>query len=73
MALPQIPVGTDPHKDVLDAIQKLSKTVPPTAAVPGVQQSQLLGLQEQARKSAMLSQLAASMGQVQNVPPVEPQ
>ena len=72
MALPGLPLGTEPHKMVLDAIQKLSKAVPPSNDIPGVQMTQLTGLQQQAQKSGMLQQLAASMGQGDNVPPVQP-
>lgn len=73
MALPALPVGSDPHKDVLDAIQKLSKSVPASAEIPGVQQTQLAGLQQQAQESAMLQQLTRALGQGGGppVPPVE--
>jgi|DEB19_MinimDraft_2_1074335.scaffolds.fasta_scaffold161822_2 hypothetical protein len=70
MALPNLPTGSDPHKDVLDSIGKLSKSVPATEAIPGVQQSQLLGLQQEAAKQAPLQALMRSMGQGPNVPPV---
>jgi hypothetical protein len=73
LALPGIPLGSEPHKAILDAIQKLSKTAPPSAEVPGVQMTQLAGLQQKAKQSQMLQSLAASMGQGENVPPVQPQ
>ena len=72
-ALPGLPLGSDPHKAVLSAVQSLSKVVPPSAEVPGVQMTQLAGLQKQAQQSAMLQQLAAAMGQGENIPPVAAQ
>lgn len=72
MALPGLQLGSDPHKAVLSAIQTVSKVVPPSNEVPGVQMTALSGLQEQAQKSQMLQGLAAAMGQGQNVPPVQP-
>ena len=73
MALPGLPMGTEPHKKVLDAIQNLSKAVPPSNEIPGVQMTQLSGLADQAQKSAALQQLTAAMGSGPNVPPVQPQ
>lgn len=73
MALPGLTLGSEPHKKVLDAIQNLSKAVPPSNEVPGVQMTQLTGLQQAAQKSQMLQALAASMGQGDNVPQVQPQ
>lgn len=70
LALPNLPTGSDPHKDVLDAISKLSKSVPPTEAVPGVQTTQLLGLTQRAAQQAPLQALARSMGEGPNVQPV---
>lgn len=69
-ALPNLPVGSDPHKDVLDAISKLSKTAPASEAIPGVQTSQLAGLQRQAQQSAPLQALARAMGQGPQIAPV---
>lgn len=73
MALPQLQIGSDPYKAVLDSIQKLAKTVPASEAVPGVQMTQLAGLQKQAQESAMLQSLAGAMGQGPAIPPVQPQ
>lgn len=72
LALPGLPLGSEPHKAVLDAVQKLSKTAPPSAEVPGVQMTQLAGLQQKAKQSQMLQQIAGAMGQGENVPPVQP-
>ncbi len=61
-ALPELPIGSDPHKSVLSAIQGISKFIPPSAAVPGVQQTALRDLQQNAGKNAMLQQVMSSLG-----------
>ncbi len=71
MALPMLDVGSEPQKAVLDSVTKLSKVVPPSNAVPGVQMTQLVGLQEQAGKDQMLQQLASAMGQGPAIQPVQ--
>lgn len=68
-ALPAIPIGTDSHKSVLSAIQSLSKSVPASEAVPGVQMSTLAGLQQEAQQQAPLQALVRSMGTAQ--PPAQ--
>ena len=73
MALPGLPIGSEPQKKVLEAIKSLSAVIPATAEVPGVAMTQLAGLQKQAQESAMLSQLAGAMGQGPNIQPVGPQ
>lgn len=70
-SLPGIPIGSDAHKEVLSAITKLSKAVPPTEAIPGIQTTQLAGLQQQASQDQMLQQLAAAMGQGPATQPVQ--
>lgn len=72
MALPALDVGSDPQKAVLDAVTKLSKVVPASNAVPGVQMTQLVGLQKQAGQDQILQQLAAAMGQGPAIAPVSP-
>lgn len=62
MALPNIPTGSKPYKAVISAIDKMSKEVPPSAEIPGVQQATLRGLGEQAQQSAMLQQLSRALG-----------
>jgi len=59
MALPQIETGSDQHKAVIDAIQKLGKAVPASDEIPGVQQSALMDLQQRAQQTAALRQLMA--------------
>jgi len=54
MALPKLPTGGEGHKAVIDSLQKLSKAFPATEEVPGIQNTQLLGLQQQAKQQAML-------------------
>jgi hypothetical protein len=54
MALPQLPTGSEAHKSTIDALGKLSKAFPATEEVPGVQQTQLRALGDQAQKSAMM-------------------
>lgn len=54
MAMPKLPTGGEAHKAVIDSIKALSKAYPATEEVPGIQNTQLLGLQEQAKKQAML-------------------
>lgn len=72
-ALPGLPIGSEPQKKVLNAIRDLSSAVPASAEIPGVQMTQLAGLQQQAQQTAMLQQLASAMGQGPNVQPVQPQ
>ena len=61
-ALPNIPMGSEVHKALLNAIQSISKHVPPSAEVPGVQQTALRDLAQSAGKNQMLQQVMASMG-----------
>lgn len=60
--LPAIPLGTEPHKAIMSAIQGLTKYIPPTAEVPGVQQTALRDLQQSAGQNAMLQQVMRSLG-----------
>lgn len=71
MALPSFPVGSDQQKAVLDAVKGLSKVFPPSAAVPGVQMTQLDTLRQKAQQSQMLQGLTKAMGSGENVPPVQ--
>jgi len=60
--LPKLEAGSEPYKAVYDSIGKLSKVAPPSAEVPGVQQSALRGLQQQAMQSSQMQALMRSMG-----------
>ena len=68
MALPGLPPGSEGHKNVIDALGKLSKSFPATDEVPGVQNTQLKNLAEQAQKTAML-QAVLRQGQGGATPP----
>jgi hypothetical protein len=61
-ALPNFPAGSDPHSKILAAVQSISKVVPPSAEVPGVQQTALRDLQQNAGQNAMLKQVMSSLG-----------
>ena len=61
-SIAELPVGSDVHSKVMSAIQGLSKVIPPGAQVPGIQQTALRDLQQNAAKNAMLQQVMASMG-----------
>jgi hypothetical protein len=54
MALPMFPTGSDKHKAAIDSLSKLSKLFPPSAEVPGAQQTELLSLMQKAKQSAMM-------------------
>lgn len=60
--LPDLQPGSDPYKAVYDAIGKISKHVSPSDEVPGVQQTALRGLGQDAQKSSMMQSLMRSMG-----------
>jgi len=57
-----LPVGSELHSAVMAAITQLNKKIPPTAEVPGVQQTALRDLQQNAQKNAMLQQVMSSLG-----------
>lgn len=61
-ALPSLSTGSEAHKAVLSALPSLSKAIPPTAEIPGVQQNQLRGLQQQAQQSGAMQALMRAMG-----------
>jgi hypothetical protein len=61
-ALPTLPTGSDPYKSVLSAIQSISKHVNPSDATPGVDQTALRGLQQDAARSGPLQSLMRSLG-----------
>lgn len=62
LALPSFPPGTDMHKDTVDSLSKLSKAFPATEEIPGVQNTQLAGLQAAAQKNAMMQALMRGQG-----------
>lgn len=62
MALPSLPSGSEPHKVVLQCITSLAKIAPASAEVPGIQNTQLMGLQQKAQQSAPMMALMRAMG-----------
>ena len=71
--LPKLPIGTEPHKAVMDSVQKLSKIVPSGDMQPGVQNTALQNLQNQRQESAPLQQMLAAMGKPQGMGGQAPQ
>jgi hypothetical protein len=65
LALSALPLGSDPHKAVSKAIADLSKSVPASAEIPGIQATELRALQENAQKAAPMQALLRSMQQQQ--------
>ena len=61
-ALPNLPTGSDPYTAVLSAIQSVSRHVTPSAEVPGVQQTTLRDMQQNAQQSGMLQSVMRSLG-----------
>jgi hypothetical protein len=60
-ALPSLQTGSDPYKAVLQAISSMARHVSPADEVPGVQQTALRGIQNDAGKGAMMQSLMRSM------------
>lgn len=54
MALPRLPHDGDKYKACVESLTRLSKQFPASAEVPGVQDTQLLQLQQRAKQSAMM-------------------
>lgn len=54
MALPRFHPGNDKYKACIESLQRLSKQFPASAEVPGVQDTQLLQLQQRAKQQAMM-------------------
>ena len=61
-ALPKLPTGSEPHTQLLRILPQLIKIAPPSAEVPGAQNTQLRGLMQNAGKNAMLQQVLSSLG-----------
>ena len=61
-ALPELPVGSDAHTAVLNAVKSLSKHAAPSTEQPGQQQAELRNLQSTASRDAGIQQLMRSMG-----------
>lgn len=61
-ALPRLQVGSEPHKEAVKAISGLSKAVPATEEMPGIQNSTLMGMQRSAKEGAQMQALMRMMG-----------
>lgn len=62
LALPGLEVGSEPHAVVVKALPQLLKAVPASEAVSGVQNTQLLALQQRAQQSAAMQSVLRAMG-----------
>lgn len=60
-ALPELPTGSDTHKAVLEALTKLVKHFPASAASPAIQKTTLAGLVQRAQQDQMMNAVRASM------------
>ena len=72
LALPGLAIGSEPHSAVVKALPGLSKAVPASEAVPGVQNTQLLALQQRAQQSAAMQAVMRAMGGGAGGPPGGP-
>lgn len=70
--LPELEPSSPPYKAVYDAIGKISKHVPPSAEVPGVQHTALRNLAQNAQQSSMMQSLMRSMGSQPGGAPPDP-
>ena len=61
LALPGLQIGTDQHQAVIKALPGLTKAIPATEAVSGVQNTQLLALQQRAQQSAAMQAVMRAM------------
>ena len=61
-ALPKLPIGSDPYNKVSAIIQQLVKLAPPGSEIPGVQQTQMRNVMQNAGKNAMLQHVLATLG-----------
>ncbi|MGE3582796.1 MAG: hypothetical protein AB7J28_15435 [Hyphomonadaceae bacterium] len=62
MALPQLPIGSEEHKAVMDMITKGSKVAPSDQIPQGVQMGTIAQLGADAEQSAMLQMLQKTLG-----------
>ena len=61
-ALVKLPIGSEPYNQVSTIIRQLTKLAPPGSEVPGVQQTQMRNVMQNAGKNAMLQHVLASLG-----------
>lgn len=62
-ALPGLQPGTKPYEAVVKAIQGVSKEIPATEEMPGIQSSTLMAMQRDAKEGAGMQALMRMMGQ----------
>jgi hypothetical protein len=61
-ALPALGMGTEQHKDVLQAVQRLSRHMPQGVPTAGVQQSAMQDQIKNTKRNALLQMLMAQLG-----------
>jgi hypothetical protein len=61
-ALPNLPQGTKPYTEVLSTLQKFGKLIPPSNEIPGIQNSALRGIVQNAQQQAPMQALMRSLG-----------
>lgn len=62
-ALPLLGAGSNPGKDVLKALQSLTKHVPPGSTMPGAENSVLQQMMMQGKQEQPMNQVLQAMGQ----------
>jgi len=62
-ALPQLGMGGDVHRDVINAINRLSRHLPQGIPTAGAQQTAAQDLVRNTQRNAMLQRIMAQMGQ----------
>lgn len=61
-ALPDLPVGSEVHRDALNAVNRLSRHMPQGTPTAGVQQTMLQDMLRQTVRNAMLQRMMAQRG-----------
>lgn len=68
-ALPQLGMGSDVHRDVINAVNRLSRHLPQGIPTAGAQQSGIRDLLRNTVRNAMLQRVMAQQGQGGQQPP----
>jgi hypothetical protein len=73
-ALPALGMGTEQHRDVLQAVQRLSRHMPQGIPTAGAQQTAIQDLMKNTIRNAMMQRLMANQqgGGQQPMPPSTP-
>lgn len=61
-ALPSLPVGSEVHRDALNAVNRLSRHMPQGTPTAGVQQTMLQDMLRSTVRNAMLQRIMAQKG-----------